>query len=64
MNNEDIKTYTWGYSDGFHIGDVLELDNNNLQGDTIYSENQPKAIIIKRSKVIPFMNSLYKNKRL
>lgn len=57
MNNEDIKTYTWRYSDGFHIGDILELDNKNLRGDTIYSKNKPVAIIIKRSKETPFITS-------
>jgi hypothetical protein len=54
MNNDDIKTFTWRYTEGYHIGDILELNNNNLRGDTIYSKNQPVAIIIKRSKEVPF----------
>ncbi|MEX1190424.1 MAG: hypothetical protein WEA99_00530 [Brumimicrobium sp.] len=57
MNNEDLKAFTWRYTDGYHIGDLLELNKNNLRGDTIYSKNQPIAIIIKRSKEIPFVTS-------
>ena len=57
MSNNDIKAYTWRYSDGYHMGDVLELDDNNLNCDTIYSNNKPVAIIISRSKEIPFVTS-------
>lgn len=57
MNNDDLKYYTWRYSDGFHMGDVLELDDTNLKGDTIYADDMPVAIIIERSKEIPFVTS-------
>jgi len=57
MNNDEVKAYTWRYTDGFHMGDILELDNHNLKGDTIYSKNKPVAIIIERSKEIPFVTS-------
>ena len=57
MSNDEVKKFIWRYSDGFHVKDVLEFDNNNLRGDTIYSKNEPVAIIIERSKEIPFVSS-------
>ena len=45
MNNKEIKKSWWKYGSGFHIGDALRFDYNNLKGDTIYSDNEPIAII-------------------
>lgn len=46
MKNNDIKKSWWKYGSGYHIGDALRFDNNNLKNDTIYSKNKPVAIIL------------------
>lgn len=45
MTNEEIENYQWKYGEGYHIGDVLLLDNHNLKGDTIYKDDKPVAVI-------------------
>lgn len=48
ISNSYIRKQNWKYSDGFHIGDALNLKKRELIGDTIYKENKPIAIIKKR----------------
>lgn len=45
MNNKDISKFWWKYGTGYHIGDVLRFDDNNLKGDTIFKNDIPVAII-------------------
>jgi len=47
MSNEEIKNLQWKYGEGYHIGDVLLLDDHNLKGDTIYKDDKPIAVIMK-----------------
>ncbi|WP_322969480.1 hypothetical protein [Faecalibacter sp. LW9] len=39
----------WKYSDGFHIGDVIDFNNNNfiIKNDTIFHNNIPIAKFVK-----------------
>jgi len=46
LTNEKIKKHWWKYGEGFHIGDVLVLDNKNLINDTIFINDKPTAIIV------------------
>ena len=45
MDDEKIKESWWKYGSGYHIGDALRFDHNNLKGDTIYRNDKPIAII-------------------
>lgn len=49
-SNIEIKKSWWLYGSGFNIGDALRFDNNNLKGDTIYSNKKPIAIILSCGK--------------
>lgn len=44
-DNEKIKNSWWKYGSGYHIGDALRFDDNNLKGDTIYKNEKPVAVI-------------------
>ena len=39
----------WKYSDGFHIGDVIDFNSNNfiIKNDTIFQNNIPIAKFVK-----------------
>ena len=50
LSNTEIKKSWWLFGSGFHIGDALRFDNDNLKGDTIYSHDTPKAIILSCGK--------------
>lgn len=45
MSNAEIRKSWWKYGSGYHLGDALRFDENNLKGDTIYRLNQPVALI-------------------
>ena len=45
LSNNEIKKSWWLYGSGHDFGGSLRLDNNDLKGDTIYSNGQPIAII-------------------
>jgi hypothetical protein len=47
MTYEEIKNYQWKHVEGYHIGDVLILDEHNLKGDTIFKDEIPVAVIQK-----------------
>ncbi len=46
LTDDRIKKHWWKYGEGFHMGDVLILDNKNLLNDTIFINGKPKAIIV------------------
>lgn len=60
MNNEEIKQSWWKYGEGFHIGDALRLDDDELKMDTIFSNNKPVAIIISCKKRFPQNDAVMK----
>lgn len=62
--NDEIKKSWWKYGSGYHIGDVLRFDDNNLKGDTIYSKNEPKAIISSCGKGVFRQNAVLEIKDL
>lgn len=53
LSNNEIKKSWWLFGSGYHIGDALRFDNDNLKGDTIYSNDKPIAIILSCGKA-PF----------
>jgi hypothetical protein len=56
MDNGEIKKSWWKYGSGHHIRDRLEFNDKNLIGDTIYSNDEPVAIIISCARGM-FQNS-------
>jgi hypothetical protein len=50
MSNPELQKYWWKCGDGFHVGDVLQFDNGNLKGDTIFKDNRPVATIVSCNK--------------
>lgn len=56
MNNDKIMKSWWKFGSGYHIGDALRFDKNNLNGDTIYRNGQADAIITYCGKPV-FWNS-------
>lgn len=46
MSNSRIKESWWLHGSGYHVGDALRFDDDNLKGDTIYKEKEPVAIIL------------------
>ncbi|WP_447636911.1 hypothetical protein [Flavobacterium microcysteis] len=52
---EKIKS-NWKYAGGYHIGDFLSFEHQNLkiQNDTIYKDSKPFAVIVElKSALLP-----------
>jgi hypothetical protein len=50
LSNNEIKKSWWLYGSGHNIGDALRFENDDLKGDTIYSNDKPIAIILSCGK--------------
>lgn len=50
LSNNEIKKSWWKHGSGHNIGDALRFDNENLSDDTIYSNDQAIAIILRCGK--------------
>ena len=64
MENKEIKKSWWKYGSGYHIGDALRFDENNLKGDTLYSDNKPLAVVSSCGKGLFRKTSVLKIKDL
>lgn len=45
VNDKDLDDYFWKYSDGLHLGDLLNIELQSIKNDTIYENNKPKYFI-------------------
>jgi hypothetical protein len=45
LSNKEIQKHWWKAGGGYHIGDVLRFNENNIKGDTIFKNNNAVALI-------------------
>lgn len=48
LSDKQLKESWWKHGDGYYIGDFIHFENYDIRNDTLFLENIPKALIIKR----------------